>query len=76
MRDSTMALKTTNRCTVLKFLGGSNDFDAQKIEQVSRWSLDLTEPEFTPRWHNLVQQTHQKQAAIDFVRRWPWSPKS
>jgi glycosyltransferase involved in cell wall biosynthesis len=59
---------TTPRCTVLKFLGDSNRYDEQKIEQNQRWFGEMQDPGWVQKWDQKVERSHQIAAAEAFVQ--------
>ena len=59
---------TTPRCTVLKFLGGSNRYDEQKIEQNQRWFGEMQDPDWVQKWDRKVERKHQIASAEAFVQ--------
>lgn len=49
-----LRLKTSKRSTVHKFLGVSNKYDAEKIEQNNYWFTKTTQPEWSARWNHEI----------------------
>jgi len=59
---------TTPRCTVIKFLGDSNQYDEQKFQQNQRWFEEMQDPGWIQKWDQKVERTHQIAAAEAFVQ--------
>jgi len=63
--------KTTSRCTVLKFLGDSNVYDSEKIEQNKKWFKLLVSSAWQQDWDVQVSRVHKIYAAELYVRIYP-----
>lgn len=68
LRREDFSFITTLRCTVLKFLGSSNRYDEQKIEQNQRWFRAMQDPEWILNWDQKVERCHQIASAEAYVK--------
>ena len=60
-------LKTSQRSTILKFLGDSNKYDSEKIHQNLRWFNRMQQLTWTQEWRSLVSEAKHQLAAEIFV---------
>ncbi len=64
----TMQLRTSRKSTIIKFLGDSNAYDLQKLDQNSRWSQEIQKPGAVSTWNERVEEEKHKLLAELFVR--------
>jgi glycosyltransferase involved in cell wall biosynthesis len=67
MARTDFLLKTCRTSTVVKFLGGSNAYDAEKISQNKDWFQKLNQPDWPGKWNAWVEDTKHKLLAELFV---------
>lgn len=62
-----LKLKTGRKSTVLKFLGGSNNYDSEKVQQNARWAARISTPGWSREWDEMVERAKQQFSAELFV---------
>jgi hypothetical protein len=62
-----LRMKTSRRSTVLKFLGGSNSYDSEKVQQNARWAAMVRTPRWSSEWDEMVERAKQQFSAELFV---------
>jgi glycosyltransferase involved in cell wall biosynthesis len=67
MRNSDLKMKTSSMSTIIKFLGGSNIFDLEKIEQNHRWAKTISNPDWASEWQSQVEAHRLEKLAEWFV---------
>lgn len=67
IRREDLKMKTSRRSTVLKFLGGSNDYDSEKVQQNARWAAMIITPGWSSEWDEMVERARQQFSAELFV---------
>ena len=68
--NSNFKFRTTQRCTILKFLGSSNVYDLEKVEQNNRWFNAMTNKEWLSYWEIEVARAHQLEAGALFAENY------
>jgi hypothetical protein len=65
-----LKVRTASKSTILKFLGGTNEYDQQKLDQNQRWFEKLSEENWSSQWHDQVEESKQRTLVEAFASHW------